>query len=230
MCNKQNFKFDKNLLDLSISDNLIDAKTEWSLICEQIRPDKNGLCLCNHSIKNVMYLYNIKTNKTISIGPICAEKFELKINDELDDAIKQTLKKKILQTPIYKKPIIDDVNLYSDDIQAELIKHFESLVSASIASGFISHKGAIYGSTLINIKDKINNLKQKYNITCLNNMLMSIDDKLDQLIKPDAIQIKKNDDEENVKYIDIRTNKKLWAEHVKKRLEISKRTVLTIYH
>ena len=85
-------KFESNLLLVSASANIITAKTEWSEIFTEKRLKRDGLCLCNHSLRNVIYLYNSNTNKTISVGVKCAETFNLIINDKLDDIIKGILK------------------------------------------------------------------------------------------------------------------------------------------
>ena len=85
-------KFESNLLSVSASDNIITAKTEWSEIFTEKRAKRDGLCLCNHSLRKVIYLYNSNTNKTISVGVKCAENFNVIINNRLDDIIKRILK------------------------------------------------------------------------------------------------------------------------------------------
>ena len=68
------YKFETNLLQLSESTYFNTAKTEWITIPRETEKG-NELCLCQHRIKNINYMFNTRTNRIITIGKDCLKKF-----------------------------------------------------------------------------------------------------------------------------------------------------------
>lgn len=113
------YKFNTNLLDLSKSNDLEIAKTEWLEIYTEQRTDKSGLCICQHKIKNIIFMYNIFTKFTICVGTNCCKKFNFKIN-KLNNNIFKNIMVKMIKNSDYK--IINNIIEYTQDIELELIK------------------------------------------------------------------------------------------------------------
>jgi hypothetical protein len=116
------YKFNINLLELSKSKDLEIAKTEWREIYREKREEKTGLCICQHTLKNIIYMYNIFTKYTISVGTSCCKKFKLqiiKINNILEKVIS-----KMLINGEYK--IINNILEYTNNIEIQLIKYIRN--------------------------------------------------------------------------------------------------------
>ena len=73
------YAFDSNLLQLSMNEDIELAKKEWILIRKDKLRTKDGICICQHTIKNIVYCYNINTKRYISVGLVCCKKFKLKL-------------------------------------------------------------------------------------------------------------------------------------------------------
>ena len=55
------YKFDINLLQLSNSKDINIAKTEWFEVYREYRKEYTGLCICQHTLKNIIYMYTALT-------------------------------------------------------------------------------------------------------------------------------------------------------------------------
>jgi len=117
---KAEYKFDANLLKLSRSKDIEIAKKEWREIFREEREERNGLCICQHTLKNIIYMYNIFTKYTISVGTGCCKKFKLKTVG-IDNNILKNVLSEMISAGEYK--IIDDVLEYTCDIQTQMIKY-----------------------------------------------------------------------------------------------------------
>ena len=116
------YKFNINLLELSKSKEIAIAKIEWREIYREKREEKTGLCICQHTLKNIIYMYNIFTKHTISVGTTCCKKFKLqiiKINNILEKVIS-----KMLINGEYK--IINNILEYTNNIKTQLIKYIRN--------------------------------------------------------------------------------------------------------
>ena len=116
-------KFDDNLLKLSKSKNLETAKKEWRAIYREQREENTGLCICQHTLKNIIYMYNISTKYTISVGTRCCKKFKLQII-KLNNNILENVISKMLINGEYK--IINNIIEYTNNIQTQLIKYIRN--------------------------------------------------------------------------------------------------------
>lgn len=117
---KAEYKFDANLLKLSRSKDIAIAKTEWRTICKEEREERDGLCICQHTLKNIIYMYNIFTKKTISVGTRCCKKFNLNTSG-IDNNILKNVLSIMIRAGEYK--IIDNILQYTADIQSQMIKY-----------------------------------------------------------------------------------------------------------
>ena len=118
-------KFNENLIKLSQSNVLDEAKKEWLFIYDEKRKKQDVLCVCQHKVKNANYMYNIKTKHTIIVGSTCHKKFNLgykKIHKYLSKIFKYHLEK-----GEYK--IIDNLIVYSQSIQRELKKKLKNEIN-----------------------------------------------------------------------------------------------------
>jgi hypothetical protein len=120
VCIIQKHKFNINLLELSKSKDLQIAKTEWFEIWNEQRATKTGICICQHTLKNIIYMYNIFTGHTIMVGSGCLKKFNLKKNI-LNNRILKNVLTNTLQMGEYK--IINNILEYTYDVLTQLIKH-----------------------------------------------------------------------------------------------------------
>ena len=77
---KAKHNFDKNLLRASLSNSLREAKPEWVKVYQEVRSNKDGLCICQRNgLKFVNYFYNVKTKLTINVGSRCCIKFDFDV-------------------------------------------------------------------------------------------------------------------------------------------------------
>lgn len=118
------YKFNENLLKLSKNQNLVIAKSEWREIYKEHREEK-GICICQHKIKNIVYMYNIFTKYTISVGEGCCKKFDLKRIKVNSIILKNVLSKMIAN---HEYETINNVIEYSNDIQIQLIEYIREKI------------------------------------------------------------------------------------------------------
>ena len=119
--NNASYKFNSNLIKLSTSDNIEDAKNEWEFILKKTEKDNNNLCICQHKIKHITYFYNIKNKNTIICGSKCCEKFKFS-GREMKNKILSNILFDSLTKGDYKQ--INNLLKYSNDIKNTLIKQF----------------------------------------------------------------------------------------------------------
>ena len=113
------YKFEKNLLRVSLEQINIDtAKKEWKLFHEE--NDSNGLCICQHHIKNINYLYNIKTKNIIMVGSTCYKKFKMN-NGKIKNTILNTILCELIKG---RYSNIDDT--YCKMVETQLLTYFEN--------------------------------------------------------------------------------------------------------
>jgi len=121
---KAGYYFNTNLLKASSSSNsLQETKNEWVNVYQEMRPKKDGLCICQRNgLKYVNYFYNSKTNSTIYVGSACCKKFDFN-----PDKIKNKTLEEILKNNIMKGEyqVIDNIIVYTNSVETQLIGHFE---------------------------------------------------------------------------------------------------------
>jgi hypothetical protein len=120
---KAEYNFNKNLLKASSCNSLQEAKTEWVEVYEEVRINKDGLCICQRNkLKFIKYFYNVKTKNTIIVGSKCCKTFDFNANK-----IKNKILKEIIQNNILKGEyqIIDNIIEYTNSVEKQLIEYFE---------------------------------------------------------------------------------------------------------
>jgi hypothetical protein len=75
------YNFEENIKKLSYSNNIDDIPHEWLFLGDNSGEDR---CICNRSIKNCYYFYNIITKKFITAGSSCQKKLKLSIKKPID--------------------------------------------------------------------------------------------------------------------------------------------------
>ena len=159
------FNFNNNLIKASYSKDLIQAKKEWFILNEEKRDEQDGLCICQRKVKNIVYMFNPKTNLTIIVGMQCKKKFQLN-NSYLQNHILKNILISNLSKGEYE--IIDNIIKYSKNIEDELIKFFQNKIENSNNNL----------KTLLSIKNEINEIIDTYSLTYLNNIYELINNKI----------------------------------------------------
>ncbi len=68
-------KLKSSVIESSESNRWIDAKEEWTIVC-QYKSESLDHCACGHAIKNVVYIYNSLTDAHLKVGTTCVNKFK----------------------------------------------------------------------------------------------------------------------------------------------------------
>ena len=173
--NTAKYKFNTNLLKASQSINLEDAKKEWKIIYEEKREENDGLCICQRKVKNIIYMYNIKTQNTIIVGTVCCKKFEMN-KDKLSNTILYNLLKTNLIKGEYTN--INNIVTYCNSVNEQLIQHIQEEFETIINNYNQSKEGLNKNLTeLLNI---IIDLIQQYNLEYLQDIYIIIKNKLNE--------------------------------------------------
>ena len=127
MINNARHKFKTNLLKASYSPDFEIAKTEWAKIDEERDLDEcdSQLCICQRKVRNIIYMYNKTTNKSIFVGTKCYNKFELQ-----SKTIKDEVYRNILLDAIRKGEyeVIDDIVIYSEYVMNRHIEYYINII------------------------------------------------------------------------------------------------------
>ena len=123
--NKNRYNFEQNLLELSHSDKIDDALTEWFVINKNYELLSEGkvVCICNKTIKRVHYVCNLQTNKFAYLGTGCVGKFRKKLKHITNKTLRNVFMD-MIGDGMYDR--IFDLNKYSDEVKLRLIQHFEN--------------------------------------------------------------------------------------------------------
>ena len=123
------YKFDNNLLKLSSNKVLSEAKKEWHEIYSEERDENTGTCICQHKIKNIIYMCNKTTNYIIGVGTACYKKLQF---DKLKPTDTNEIFKHIVEQYIPTKMNsgeyiqIDDIIKYANEIKKQLLDNVNS--------------------------------------------------------------------------------------------------------
>jgi len=146
------YNFDNNLIKASYNKNINDAKREWYIITNK-NIEHPCLCICQHKVKNITYMYNPVTKLSIIVGNKCIKKFEMNNNLLSNNSLKQILSVNLIKG---KYEIINNIVKYSNNIEEQLIQYFKSEIN--------KYTDNINKLKNINneIKELINNYKLNY--------------------------------------------------------------------
>ena len=172
LLSKKYYKFENNLLKLSINTSIDGALIEWNEIYKEMRDENTGLCICQRKIKNIYFMYNKLTKKTISVGSNCYTKFGFKKNGVIKNPIFYNVIKNILQKGEYE--IIEDIVSYVNKIEDSLIKYIKNEYDNII------NKHPIKLDKLEELIKNIENLINEYDIQYLLNIFNEIKERLNK--------------------------------------------------
>ena len=162
-------KFTKNLLWASHTKTLEGAIKEWAMIYETTLPEVTGLCICQHRLKNVIYMYNRITKLTIIVGSTCLKKFAMASVPITNKYISSLFEKSIHQKKELRKKgeynTIDDIVKYSKEIEETLIKQCSDI--------YTKYQNNLY--ELRELQGAIQELHDLYGIIYLNDLLKLVD-------------------------------------------------------
>jgi hypothetical protein len=187
------FLNETNLLKLSKDKTIDIALTEWNKIYKEIRTEKSGVCICQHKIKNIYFLYNKHTKNIITVGSDCYKKFGLKLNGEIKNPILYKIFNKILSSGEYQ--LINDLVQYVNQIETELLKYIEKEYNNIL-------KYSLKINKLEDLLNNINDLIKNYDIEYLKEIYHEINNKILDL---------NNKQEENSNLLQENNNKKIFA-------------------
>ena len=119
-------KFNSNLIKLSQTNIFENAKLEWFYITTASLDKPDGICICQHTIKHVIYMFNIYTNHIIMVGTRCHKKFNMQI-----DKLTNSTLSKIVSNIVGEYKLIENLFDYSKDIQERLLKHYRDQIKKS---------------------------------------------------------------------------------------------------
>lgn len=117
------YKFNTNLLKLSVSDDIEEAKTEWEFITSLKKEDTNNLCICQHKVKHINYFLNRQNQNTIICGSKCCKKIKFEAQEMKSKRLSQLLINN-LRKGEYEQ--INNILIYSENVKQQLIKIFQN--------------------------------------------------------------------------------------------------------
>lgn len=118
------YKFNKNLLGLSNSKVLDQAKKEWDLL-DRSKYEESKKCICQHTIKHCnFYLNNINGNMII-VGSACSKKFGLIQKETSRKSFPKSLIE-IIKKGEYEN--IEDLFKYSAEVREIYIQYFKNKI------------------------------------------------------------------------------------------------------
>ncbi len=168
-------KFNKNLFEASENKtNIEETKKEWEIINEEKRKDLDRLCICQHKIKNVIYLYNKHTKNIINCGVECVKKFQMENNEKMKKGMMREVLSKVLRekkTEDEKYEMRWSLEKYLPDVKMNLINLIDRELSTS------KYDMDKLGELRIKIKELI----EEYRITYLDDVLVNIMDTIQEL-------------------------------------------------
>jgi len=194
----KSYKFETNLLKVSKSKDIEEAKREWCEIYTEHREIKTGLCICQHTLKNIKYMYNVSTKQTISVGTGCCQKFNLDINTLTNDILKSTLQK-LIEKGEYK--IINDIFEYTKDVQIQLINNIK-----------IKYEKCPFNyDSLTDLKKNVKNLIDEYDLQYLQEVYNDIDNLITEHL---ALNEHKRIEDENIRIVN--ENSRIERDNIRK--------------
>jgi hypothetical protein len=170
------YKFDIHLLELSQNKDLETAKKEWEVIYIEKRADKTGLCICQHTIKNINYVKHRFTKQIIHVGTTCCKKLQIKLNP-CNNNIYQTIMKMNMKGE-YK--VIDNLLEYVQNVQQELIKCIEHKYKKDITN-------------LEKLKELSNEIKYLINTYDLKDLQNIYDEIMNKIISIERIEFERKE-------------------------------------
>jgi hypothetical protein len=124
------YKFDNNLLKLSSSKDLSEAKKEWYEVSREERDENTGVCICQRKIKNIIYMCNKTTGHIIHVGTACYDKLGfVKLKSTDTNEIFKDIVERYIPTKMNSGEYIqiDDIIKYANEIKKQLLDNIHSM-------------------------------------------------------------------------------------------------------
>lgn len=207
-------KFTKNLFEASLhKTDINETKREWEIISEEKREDIDRLCICQHRIKNVVYLYNKHTKNIINCGVECKKKFGLEDTEKMKNGIMKDVLTQIMRekkTEDEKYEMRFSMEKYLPEIKQSLINHINKLLSNSNSDM----------NKLTDLRNKIKDLIDEYRMLGLDSTLEKIILTIDELKKRNEEERKRRiEEEKRLQILQEEERKKREEERIKKEEE-----------
>jgi len=187
MLNKNaKYNFDANLISASYNKELTHSKKEWVFIYEEKRDKQDGVCICQRKVKNIIYMYNIKTKKTIIVGSACHKKFNME-SSKVDKFLLNILKPHLEKGEYL---LIDNIITYSKSIQEQLIKtiqnKFDDIINNykqinCLDNGYILTENNYVPKNLKELSQNIRILIREYELEYLQDIYLLICNKINEI-------------------------------------------------
>jgi hypothetical protein len=114
---------------LSKATTIEDAMKEWELLTMKTYEDMGALCICQHKIKHVWYVFNKETGETITVGSSCCKKFKLTFKKATQNMFTRLIAEWISENGY---EAIDDIEKYAMKVKAKLIALCEQRANACL--------------------------------------------------------------------------------------------------
>jgi hypothetical protein len=210
------YKFDNNLLKLSSSKDLSEAKKEWHEVSREERDENTGVCICQHKIKNIIYMCNKKY--LIGVGTACYKKLEF---DKLKPTDANEIFKHIVEQYIPRKMNsgeyiqLDDIIKYANEIKKQLLDN--------ITSKYEKRKDDY--KLLLKLELDVKEMVEFYKLEYLRDIFVKINEQIKILLEQQEKQRKEEQErirtarEEEAKEKELRINKLLEEKKERERIE-----------
>lgn len=165
------YNFEKNLLALSKSKDLVEATSEWYEFAVERRQRENyEVCICQHTVwATLIFLYNETTQNAIVVGVGCFKKFGIKNEKKLNINIKELLNEASNMCE-YEK--IDDPVEYANRIRKNIIQNIKKRCD---------ERENI--ETLTKLKEEVKSYVETHNMQFLLDVYNEIVNKLENLLE-----------------------------------------------
>jgi hypothetical protein len=185
------YKFNKNLLGLSNSKVLDQAKKEWDLL-DRSKYEESKKCICQHKIKYCnFYLNNINGNMII-VGPACSKKFGLIQKETSRKSFPKSLIE-IIKKGEYEN--IEDLFKYSAEVREIYIQYFKNKIIDCY--GWTGYIGQWILVSMQTVKEELEELEKKYKINWLLDLKIDLIEKMKDL--KELIKVEEEIEEEKEK-------------------------------
>lgn len=164
--------FDNHLISLSNSKDILEAKGEWVSILKETREFPDRICICQHSIKHTVYMYNYINGNAITVGSGCHKKFNMSKEKMKNDIFKEKLVE-FLSKGEYVT--INNLIEYSNEIKQQIVDYFGDKIETLNNI-----------DELTRLKIEIKGLIDKYNLDYLQEVLGCVELKIKELERKHA--------------------------------------------
>jgi len=165
------YNFSNHLLKVSENkDNIEKAVQEWRFVTKEKYEKLSRICICQHKIKNVIYLFNTCTLNTIAVGSTCFKKFNviIEVINPIIKKVLETLREKgeYKQILDFNKLIIDNEQDVIDSFQKEYRTYYNDIDELVVLQTYIydlihTYRVLYLNDTLAKFEKRIQELQKE---------------------------------------------------------------------